>query len=94
VTVLEGESLVMNVRGSTLGIAGTKGFGGGFVGACGHAFGEEEMKSFMHSTECAARSLESLLRDLDAEFRIGLLHYSPVRGHPGRGTARDLSLSG
>jgi predicted MPP superfamily phosphohydrolase len=45
--VLEGSSVVVPVNGTTVGIAGTKGFGGGFVGACGSEFGEPEMKAFM-----------------------------------------------
>jgi hypothetical protein len=44
VHVLEGEAAVVTVDGATLGIAGTKGFVGGFAGACGSDFGEPEMK--------------------------------------------------
>jgi len=39
VRVLEGDADVVRVDGKTLGIAGTKGFGGGFAGACGSDFG-------------------------------------------------------
>ena len=79
VAVLEGESVELRVNGCTLGIAGAKGFGGGFVGACGHAFGEPEMKEFMSVTEAAARRLEDSLRALRTDLRIALLHYSPVK---------------
>lgn len=79
VTVLEGESTTLSVGGETLAIAGTKGFGGGFPGACGHAFGEPEMKAFMHVTERCAETLEANLRSLRADYRIALLHYSPVK---------------
>jgi len=79
VTVLEGESTTLTVRGRTLAIAGTKGFGGGFPGACGHAFGEPEMKAFMHVTERCAEALEANLRGLHADYRIALLHYAPVK---------------
>lgn len=79
VIVLEGESIELQVNGSTLGIAGAKGFGGGFVGACGHAFGESEMKDFMNVTEAAAARLEDSLRSLRSDHRVALLHYSPVK---------------
>ena len=42
VTVLEGESAVVGVEGGRLGVAGAKGFGGGFAGACAADFGEAE----------------------------------------------------
>jgi Icc-related predicted phosphoesterase len=79
VVVLEGEGVELQLNGSTLGIAGAKGFGGGFVGACGHAFGEAEMKEFMNVTEAAAARLEDGLRSLHADHKVALLHYSPVK---------------
>lgn len=78
ITVLEGESTTLAVNGETLGIAGTKGFGGGFVGACGHAFGEPVMKAFVHHTEELAARLEAELGRLKTDHRLALLHYSPV----------------
>jgi len=78
--VLEGESVTLRVNGSQLGVAGAKGFGGGFVGACGHAFGEQEMKQFIRVTEAAATRLHDAVASLhDADHRIALLHYSPVK---------------
>jgi Icc-related predicted phosphoesterase len=79
VAVLEGESVTFNLNGRTLGIAGTKGFGGGFAGACGHAFGEPEMKEFIYVTERMALRLEENLRALQTDYRIALLHYAPVK---------------
>jgi Icc-related predicted phosphoesterase len=79
VIVLEGESTTLTLRGGTLAIAGTKGFGGGFPGACGHAFGEPEMKAFMHLTERCAEALEANLRNARADYRVALLHYAPVK---------------
>ena len=79
-TVLEGETAIVDVDGGRIGIAGTKGFGGGFAGACGTDFGEPEMKAFIHHTMSLAEGLEHSLRSLDAcDVRIALLHYSPVR---------------
>jgi Icc-related predicted phosphoesterase len=77
VRVLEGDSVVVPVKGATIGVAGTKGFGGGFVGACGSEFGEPEMKAFMAHSRCLAEQLESSLTALDTDVKIALLHYSP-----------------
>src|SRR5690606_20450233 len=54
VTVLEGEGIVLEIAGHRVGIAGVKGFGGGFAGACGSEFGELEMKSFIRHTKDTA----------------------------------------
>jgi Icc-related predicted phosphoesterase len=77
--VLEGNAVTLAVGGRTLGIAGVKGFGGGFPGACGHAFGEPEMKLFIDLTEQAAAQLESALVHLDADLKVALTHYAPVK---------------
>jgi Icc-related predicted phosphoesterase len=79
VVVLEGESVTLELAGCKLGIAGTKGFGGGFTGACGHKFGEPEMKAFIQLTEDDAHRLEHNLRELRADYRIALIHYAPVK---------------
>jgi Icc-related predicted phosphoesterase len=77
--VLEGESATLKINGMTLGVAGAKGFGGGFAGACGSAFGEPEMKAFVRHTERIAARLYDELNGLQADYRIALLHYSPVK---------------
>ena len=80
VTVLEGETTTVDVDGARVGIAGTKGFGGGFAGACGTDFGEPEMKAFVRHTMALAEGLEHGLRSLEGcDVRVALLHYSPVR---------------
>lgn len=78
VRMLDGESDVVEADGVRIGIAGEKGFGGGFAGACGSDFGEPEMKAFIGHTKERADRLGSLLETLSADVRIGLLHYSPV----------------
>ncbi|HET8642753.1 MAG TPA: metallophosphoesterase [Pseudonocardiaceae bacterium] len=86
IQVLEGSSATVPVDGCRLGIAGVKGFGGGFAGKCGSAFGEPEMKAFVRHTEDTAARLVSALRDLDCDLRVALTHYAPVpetlRGEP------------
>ena len=80
VIVLEGEGTIVAVDGVRVGIAGTKGFGGGFAGACGSEFGEEEMKTFMRYARVRAEQLTLALAWLNCDVRIALTHYSPVKG--------------
>jgi Icc-related predicted phosphoesterase len=77
VTVLEGTATTIDVRGVSVGIAGTKGFGGGFVGACGSEFGEPLMKQFIGHTRELADGLAKALRSLETDVRLALLHFSP-----------------
>ena len=79
VRVLEGESAVVDVDGARLGVAGIKGFGGGFAGACGTDFGEREMKAFIRYTRDGAERLAGSLAELDADVRVALLHYAPIK---------------
>lgn len=79
VRVLEGDSVRCQIAGCTVGIAGVKGFGGGFAGRCGSEFGEPEMKAFIRHTQEAAGRLQSALDALDGvDLKIALMHYSPV----------------
>lgn len=78
VTVLEQNSIVFNIHGQRVGIAGTKGFGGGFVGASGSDFGESEMKAFMRHSKQVAREMERVIKEMEADYKIALLHYSPT----------------
>lgn len=78
VTVLERTSTILTIKGETIGIAGAKGFCGGFIGASGSDFGEPEMKSFMRHSRTEARQLEQVIKDLDTDYKIVLLHYSPT----------------
>lgn len=79
VRVLEGDSVTCEVGECTIGIAGVKGFGGGFPGRCGSRFGEPEMKAFMRHSEETADRLTRALEELDgADLSIALMHYAPV----------------
>ena len=77
VTVLERSSTVLNINGLSIGIVGQKGFGGGFIGACGSDFGEPEMKAFIRHTKILSDSLRAELAQMRVDYRIVLLHYSP-----------------
>ena len=78
ITVLEGESTTICCPEGSVGIAGVKGFGGGFVGASASAFGEPEMKAFVGHTASIAGGLRDALAALDTDVRVALLRYSPV----------------
>ncbi|KUL20554.1 metallophosphoesterase family protein [Streptomyces regalis] len=79
--VLEGQATVVGNGGARIGVAGTKGFGGGFVGRCAGEFGEPIMKEFVRYSRRRADTLrDSLveLREQDCDVRIALTHFSPV----------------
>ena len=79
IEVLEGNAKVLRAGGGELAVAGVKGFGGGFAGKCGSAFGEREMKAFIEHTELAAGRLAAALREVEgAEVLVALTHYAPT----------------
>ncbi|QIS14430.1 metallophosphoesterase family protein [Nocardia arthritidis] len=78
ITVLEGTAVTIPVNGRTLGIAGTKGFGGGFAGKCASVFGERVMREFASHTVDLADSLRTALATLDTDVKVVLTHYSPI----------------
>lgn len=82
VHVLEGQATVVESGGARIGVAGTKGFGGGFVGRCAGEFGEPVMKEFVRHSRRCADGLRAALEQLEEEgcdARIALTHYSPSR---------------
>ena len=86
ILVLEGETAEFELAGHTVGIAGVKGFGGGFAGAHATDFGEPEMKAFIRHTQAIAAALAGAVARLRSDVRIVLMHYAPVketlRGEP------------
>jgi Icc-related predicted phosphoesterase len=80
VIVLEGESTIVVVSGHKIGIGGSKGFGGGFAGACGTEFGEPEMKAFIRHTKYIASRFADCLMRLDCDLRVAMTHYAPING--------------
>jgi Icc-related predicted phosphoesterase len=80
VRVLEAEGVVLELSGTRVGVGGVKGFGGGFPGASGSEFGEEEMKAFVRHSRLLGEAFGTALASLEADMRIALTHYSPARG--------------
>jgi Icc-related predicted phosphoesterase len=62
-----------------LGVAGIKGFAGGFEHAQLQRFGEAPLKQFVDACIAEELKLENALFQLRTRVRIALLHYSPCR---------------
>jgi Icc-related predicted phosphoesterase len=75
VSVLDGDAIEMQ----GVGIAGVKGFGGGFGPRALGAWGERIIKQFVHEAIEEALKLEAALARLRTSTLIALLHYSPVQ---------------
>lgn len=79
VHVLDGEAVVIG----KIGIAGVKGFGGGFDNHMLSMFGEEGMKAFVKEAVNESLNLDRALNRLDQEYddikKIVLMHYAPIK---------------
>ncbi|MFI6792134.1 metallophosphoesterase [Nonomuraea sp. NPDC050383] len=79
VTVLDDDGAVLTCAGTRLGVVGGKGFGGGFAGKCASEFGEREIKDFVGHTRLIAESWKLALKEMQADRRVLLSHYSPIK---------------
>jgi Icc-related predicted phosphoesterase len=75
VEVLDGDHAVFHRR---LGIAGVKGFGGGFERGMLQAFGEPVVKAFVQEAVNEGLKLEAALAQLDLPKKVVLMHYAPI----------------
>jgi Icc-related predicted phosphoesterase len=75
VEVLDGDHAIFDKR---LGIAGVKGFAGGFEKGLLQAFGEPIVKAFVQEGVNEALKLEAALAQLDLPKKVVLMHYAPV----------------
>ena len=79
IDVLQREHRVLELCGTEVGVAGCKGFGGGFDGAHIPDFGEPLMRAVYAESMLEARGLDAALRAIAlCPFRIALLHYAPI----------------
>lgn len=79
VNVLERESSICEPGGTEVGIAGCKGFVGGFAPRHLPDFGEPSLRAVYAETTAEVDGLERALRSIaTCPVRIVLLHYSPV----------------
>jgi Icc-related predicted phosphoesterase len=75
IQVLDGDHAVFDKR---LGVAGVKGFAGGFERAMLQAFGEPVIKAFVQEAVNEALKLEAALAQLDLPTKVVLTHYAPI----------------
>lgn len=77
--ILERSFVILEMKGTEVGVAGTKGFVGGFPGAEIPDFGEPLMREVYRATSEETAALEQGLEAIaGCHRRIALLHYSPV----------------
>jgi Icc-related predicted phosphoesterase len=79
ITVLEGQSATLAVRHTRVGIAGVKGFVGGFSGSHLPDFGEPLLREVYAETTREVEALEHALREVaTCPVRLVVMHYSPT----------------
>jgi Icc-related predicted phosphoesterase len=79
VDVLERDHRILELCGTEVGVAGTKGFAGGFDGAHIPDFGEPILREVYAESIREAEALDAGLRAVAlCPFRIALLHYAPI----------------
>jgi uncharacterized protein len=79
IRVLDRSSGVAEVAGLRVGVAGTKGFVGGFPDAELPDFGEPLLRRVYAETSREVEALDRGLRAIaDCDLRLALLHYSPT----------------
>jgi uncharacterized protein len=81
VTVLDRSHVILEIGDVEVGIAGTKGFVGGFPGAEIADFGEPALRQVYGETTLEVEALERGLEEIAGCHKtIVLLHYAPVEG--------------
>lgn len=78
VHMLDRSSVVLDISGEKVAIAGVKGFGGGFGAALAEVTGEPEMRAWVQYAEDEADALEGVLTSMVGDIRLALLHYAPI----------------
>jgi Icc-related predicted phosphoesterase len=89
IEVLDPGSAIVSIRGMRVGVAGAKGFIGGFAGSS-HLpdFGEPSLRRIYAEATAEIYGLDEGLREISTcDVRIALLHYAPtsetLEGEPG-----------
>jgi Icc-related predicted phosphoesterase len=77
--MVDRSSAVQDVDGARLGIAGAKGFVGGFPDSQLPDFGEPLLRKVYAETSAEVEALDAGLEAIEGcDYRIALLHYSPT----------------
>ncbi len=89
VKILDGEYMEYELNGSKVGIAGTKGYGGGFAPHRIASRGEQSIKSFVEEEDREVMKLERALHRMESSasnFKIALTHWAAfeetIEGEP------------
>jgi Icc-related predicted phosphoesterase len=87
IRVLDKESTIVDVEGASVGVAGVKGFVGGFPDASLPDFGEPSLRRVYAETTDEVEGLARALEEISScDVRIALLHYAPtsatIEGEP------------
>lgn len=89
VRVLDGEYVEYTINGKTVGIAGAKGYGGGFAPHRIVRRGEDATKAFVDEEDREVMKLESALQQMETaapDFKIALTHWAAftetIEGEP------------
>jgi uncharacterized protein len=79
IRVIDRRSATCEVRGVEIGLAGAKGFVGGFPDSTLPDFGEPLMRAVYAETGAEVRALDVALSEIsESTIRIALLHYAPT----------------
>ena len=79
IEVLERDHRILEICGTELGVAGAKGFVGGFPGSHIPDWGEPLLRQLYAESINEAEGLDAALREIAlCPFRIALLHYAPI----------------
>ena len=79
IVVLERDHAILEIEGIEVGIAGLKGFVGGFGGFRIPDFGEPQLRALYDDTTADVEALDRSLREIAlCALRIVLLHYAPL----------------
>jgi Icc-related predicted phosphoesterase len=79
IAVLERAPVTLEVGGLTVGVAGTKGYAGGFPGSHLVDYGEPTLRAVYRETGEEVARLDAGLRAVaSADLRLAVLHYAPT----------------
>ena len=78
--VLDGDSASFRIGSETIGIAGTRGFRGGFEPHMLTDTTEPESEVWVRLAEAEAAKLGAALGSLQTHIRVAMLHYAPIPG--------------
>jgi Icc-related predicted phosphoesterase len=79
IRLLDGQTTDFIIRGESLGIVGTRGARGGFGEFALEPTGEPEVDCWLNAARDEAARIEAGLGSLITDYRVALLHLSPVR---------------